>query len=259
MKNFVFLTSKDNKYLKYAAKLQKSASTRENDKMFVLEGFRIISDAYENNITFDCVFSSETYYAKYEDKVQRFFENSKNCFVVVDFLFEKICETTNPQGILAIANMPENAEIINKNGRYLALDNLSDPSNLGAISRTAEALGVSGIIITKNSCDPYSPKSLRASMGTLLRIPLFICDDIISVIKENNLRSFACVVDRGAQSITDISFTDGDVIIIGNEANGISEIVKELSDRKITIPMKGRAESLNAAQAAAIAAFELTK
>ena len=153
--------------------------------------------------------------------------------------------------------MPETNSEIENNGRYIALENLQDPSNLGAISRTAEALGISGIIISGDSCDAFSPKVLRASMGTLLRMPVFIADDITEFICENNLRSFACVVDRDAESISDIDFKDGDVILIGNEGNGLKEETKDKAYSRVTIKMQGNAESLNAAAAAAIAMWEL--
>ena len=147
---------------------------------------------------------------------------------------------------------------IDKKGRYIGLENLSDPSNLGAIGRTAEALGVSGILVSGNSCDPYSPKALRASMGTLIRMPIFVCDNLIETISENGLNAYACVVDGDAAPISEINFKDGDVLLIGNEANGLTDEIKK-NAKPITIPMRGNAESLNAAAAASIAMWEMVK
>ena len=155
--------------------------------------------------------------------------------------------------------MPKKDTAINPLGRYVALENLNDPSNLGAVSRTAEALGVSGIILSANGCDPYSPKSLRASMGTLLRMPVIIFDDFSTGIKQSGLKSFACVVDKQVKSITDIEFGEGSVVMIGNEANGLTDDAKNIADEKITIKMSGKIESLNAATAAAISIWEMMK
>jgi len=259
LKAFTEISSKDNKYIKYVAKLQKSSKFRSEENSFVLEGLRICKDAMENNIDFRLLFLSESFCDKFSDEADNFSANALSVFVVKDYLFEKMGDTENPQGIIAVADIKGLDNCPLQKGRYVALEDIQDPSNLGAISRTCEALGVAGIIVTKNTCDPYSPKSLRASMGTLLRMPIYITDDITSFLKDNNLRGFACVVDSFATSIADVSFDDGDVIIIGNEANGITDKTKENSYKRITIKMKGRAESLNAAAAAAIAVYELTK
>ena len=113
--------------------------------------------------------------------------------------------------------------------------------------------------MTADSCDPYAPKSLRSSMGTLLRLPIFVVDNLIDFISQNNLRSFACVVDKDAESISSQAFNDGDVLLIGNEANGLTDDTKQKADKQITIKMQGKAESLNAAAAAAIAMWEMVK
>ncbi len=259
MNNFIEITAKDNPLIKLVCALQTSAKSRKENNLFVLEGLRICMDAYDNSIKFDKLIVSKTAAVKYQKDIVVFSNNSKKCYLISDDLFKKISDTDSPQGIIAVCPLPNNDDIISAKGRYVALDNISDPTNLGAIARTAEALGINGIILTKSGCDPYSPKSLRCSMGTLLRIPLFITDDIISFAKSNGLRCFAGVVDADAQNIKDTTFADGDVLIIGNEANGISDYVKENSFKKITIKMQGSVESLNAAAAATIAMWEMKK
>lgn len=224
-----------------------------------MEGLRISFDAYENGIQFDKLIISKNAKEKYSDDLRKLEEISKELYLVSDDLFKKISDTNSPQGIIALAKVPQNKYCISKEGKYIALENINDPSNLGAISRTAEALGVSGLIISTGSCDPYSPKSLRASMGTLLRMPLFLTEDITNFLKENNLKSYACVVDKNARKITDVSFDFGSAIIIGNEANGILKETKSNCDEQITIEMKGKTESLNAAVAASIAMWEMMK
>lgn len=259
MPDFVKITSKDNQLIKFVSLLQSSAKQRKESKLFVLEGLRICDDAYDNNIKFDKLIVTETALEKYKDSIELFAKNSDSCYILTENLFKKISDTNSPQGVIVVAKVPETSNVISKDCRYIALENLADPSNLGAIARTAEALGVNGIIITSDSCDPYSPKSLRSSMGTLLRLPIFVVDDIMTCIKESQLRSFACVVDRGADGISSIDFKNGDVLLIGNEANGLSDDVKLSADFLVTIKMHGKAESLNAAAAAAIAMWEMTK
>ena len=259
MPEFIEITSKDNQLIKFVSLLQSSAKHRKANKLFVLEGLRICDDAYQNNIKFDKLIVTKSAMEKHGEYINLFVNASNYCYVLKDDLFKKISDTNSPQGIIAIAKIPEFNKNISLNGRYIALENIADPSNLGAIARTAEALGVSGIILTADSCDPYSPKSLRSSMGTLLRLPLYVVDDICEFINQNNLRAFACVVDKAAASISMQHFKSGDVLLIGNEANGLTDIAKQNAHCCITIDMQGKAESLNAAAAAAIAMWEMVK
>ncbi len=260
MANFKEITSKDNSLIKLISALQTSAKKRNSEGIIVLEGLRICTDALDNLIRFDKLIISNTAADRHFAEVSDFCKNSEECYLIPDSLFKKISDTSSPQGIIALVKREIiNSGKIESNGRYIALENVADPSNLGAVARTAEALGVSGIIVSSNGCDPYSPKSLRASMGTLLRMPVFVFEDFAEELKQTGLVSYACVVDKTAKSITNIDFCDGSVLIIGNEANGITEQTKSVCDRLITIPMSGKAESLNAAVAASIAMWEMMK
>lgn len=259
MPEFIEITSKDNPLIKFVSSLQSSSKYRKETGLFVLEGLRICDDAYQNNIKFDKLIVTKNALEKHNKDINNFASVSEYCYILKEELFKKISDTSSPQGIVAVAHIPENNNTISNSGRYIALENIADPSNLGAIARSAEALGVDGIIITTDSCDPYSPKCLRSSMGTLLRLPLYITDDILNFAKENNLRTFACVVDKSAKSISEVNFSGGDVLLIGNEANGLSEKTKQNAFACITIRMNGKAESLNAAAAAAIAMWEMVK
>ncbi len=257
MSGFIEITSRENPLIKQIISLQKSSKARHESGLFILEGLRICSDAFENNIKFDALVVSKTAAKRHEKSINEFSKISKECILIPDGLFSKISDTTAPQGIIALAKMPTNTIKLDKNSRYIALENIADPSNLGAIARTAEALGVTGMVVSNNGCDPYSPKVLRASMGTVLRLPIIFTDNICALAKGAGLRTIACVVDEGAVSISDISFLDGDILLIGNEANGLCDETKENSDILATIRMRGSAESLNAAAAAAIAMWEM--
>ena len=258
MPDFIEISSKSNPLIKLVTELISSSKTRKTSRKFVLEGLRLCKDAFENNVVFDKLLISKSALEKYADDIKGFAKISNETYILTDQLFNKISDTETPQGIIVIANSIVCQENIFNNGKYIALENLQDPSNLGAISRTAEALGINGIIFS-GGCDPYNPKSLRASMGALLRMPLYFTNDIIELCNNFNLKTYACVVDNKATSITDITDFTGSAIIIGNEANGISEKTKLLSNESITIKMSGKVESLNAAAAAAIAMWEMVK
>lgn len=252
------ITSKDNANIKLISQLQKSPKKRREEGVFVLEGLRLCLDAIQNGFIPRKAFFSSSFLSKNSSLIQDF-DQVPELYEICDGLFEKISDTVNPQGILCTFTVPKSNEIeINPNGKYIALDNIQDPSNLGAISRTAEAFAVDGLIVA-GGCDPYSSKSLRASMGALLRIPVIETEDMFELFKKYNLTSFASVVKPDATPINTIDFKEGSVVIIGNEANGISENTDLNSDYKFTIPMNGKAESLNAAVAASIIIWEMCK
>ena len=137
----------------------------------------------------------------------------------------------------------------------MAFENIQDPGNLGTVARTAEALGIDGLIV--KGVDPYSPKVLRASMGAILRLPIIEPDDILDFITASGKRVVGTVVTK-AKSIKDFKFL-ADIVLIGNEANGLTENAKSVCDELVTIEMAGRAESLNAAAASSIIAWEMVK
>ena len=258
MFSFVKITSKDNSIIKLAGKLQTSGRSRREYGLFVLEGLRLCRDAAENGFGFEHLLVSETAFEKHGDVVETLSSLSKKSYLVSDSVFSKISDTSNPQGIMCLCAFKQNAETIKPDGKYIALENINDPSNLGAVSRTAEALGLDGIILSSNGCDPYSPKSLRASMGALLRLPVIIFGDFVKEISESGLSLYACVVDADAKSVTDVNFSKGSVALIGNEANGLTEDAVSVST-PVTIKMTGRAESLNAAVAASIVMWEMQR
>ena len=149
MQDFRVIKSRENSLIKLISLLQTSASARKEKRLFVLEGLRLCSDAAENGIRFDKLIVSFAAAEKYGGTAEAFAANAGECIKVPDSLFSKISDTKSPQGIIALCRLPEkqNAEI-KTDGRYVALENISDPSNLGAVSRTAEALGADGLILS---------------------------------------------------------------------------------------------------------------
>lgn len=256
--NFKEITSRDNALIKHIAKLQTTARYRAENREFVAEGLRICKDCIDNGVQLKTLVLTREFAEKFPEQAAEFSQAANQKIVVPSAVFSKISDTKNPQGILVIGEIPQKSTTdISVSGRYVALENVADPSNLGAVSRTAEALGVNGIILSDNGCDPYSPKALRASMGTLLRMPVFVLDNFAEDLKNTGLKLYACVVS-GGKAVNAVDFSNGSAVLIGNEANGLTEAAVSVAE-KITIPMRGKAESLNAAVAAAIAMWELMK
>lgn len=255
------ITAKNNVKIKNVRALLTSAKERRLNGLFVLEGVRLCLDAVKSGCRVQSVFCTEKCAEKYGDEISELKLSCKNCFTVSDEVLKSISDTVAPQGVVCVAEMKENTFNYEKGKKYIALDTLQNPDNLGAISRTAEALGIDGIVIF-DGCDIYNPKALRASMGSLLRLPVKLTSDLTSELEaceKAGILTCATVPDRDAESITDIDFSDGALCVIGNEGNGVSKEIIEKCKKKITIKMLGRAESLNAATAASITMWELMK
>ncbi|MBR2876664.1 MAG: RNA methyltransferase [Clostridia bacterium] len=257
------ISSKTNDKIKYAVKLRDSSSFRKAEGMFFLEGARLVRDASSSNTGIRFLFVTEEANEKYRDYVDEILNVAEKTFIISDDVAEKLSDTKSTQGIFAVCRMLDkfaNISKINYYGKYVALEEISNPSNFGAICRTAEAVGLDGIII-KGGCDIYNPKVQRAAMGALFRLNVIAVDDLAELIpklKNNNMKVYGSVPLNSAMKITEISKDCGIVCIIGNEGNGISEEVKKLSTL-VTIPMNGYAESLNAAAAATIIMWEMMR
>ncbi len=254
------ITSKENSLVKYIAKLQTSSGFRKECNRCVLEGLRIIDDAVNNNVKFEYLCFSETAFNKQTKIIEALALNAEKSIMFSDLLFNKLCDTKTPQGLIAVADLSSlKPLIVAENGSYIALENLQDPANLGAIARTAEALGINGIIMTENCCDFVAPKALRASMGTLLRLPVLIVPSIKVFLDNNKCNSYACVLKGATEKVGEFAFRKSAVAVIGNEANGLSDETVNACQHRITIPMNGNVESLNAALAASIVMWEMCK
>ncbi|MEE0059767.1 MAG: RNA methyltransferase, partial [Acutalibacteraceae bacterium] len=164
------ITSKDNGTVKHIAKLVKSTSYRNENKEFVIEGVRLCTDAVESGVKIKTAVFSETAFNKYSEQVKQIVEVCESTFLFSDKLFSQISDTKTPQGILCVCKLEAKKLNIASSGVYLALEHIQDPSNMGTILRTAEALGVKGVILTDNCCDIYSPKVLRGTMGSAFRL-----------------------------------------------------------------------------------------
>ncbi len=259
MTDFERITSKDNEIIRLAAALVGSAKRRREENLFILDGLRLCRDAVQNGFEVECFIVGDTAYDKFREDAESLCNSSKRACLVPDNLIEKISDTVSPQGFICICKMRDNEVIsLKEDGLYIALENVQDPSNLGAISRTAEAFNFDGIVISANGCDPFSPKSLRASMGALLRLPVILSNDLIDLLENTTLDTYAAVV-RNGENLGDIPFDKGSVMVVGNEANGLSERAVSACKKAVTIPMTGRAESLNVGAASSILMWEMSK
>ena len=257
------ISSKDNSLVKNIIKLNKSAKQRREQQLFVAEGLRLCEDAMLSGVEIENLIVTENALNKFQEKLNMLTKYAKFVCMVSNNIFSLLSDTKTPQGVLCVIKTLDKACLFDKikcNGKILALDNIQDPTNMGTILRTAEAIGIDGIVLSADCCDIYSPKVVRGSMGAVFRIPYIISDTIADFIKDNNnILSYASVVQDDAERVTDVKFTSPCIVAIGNEGNGLKIETIKACDRRITIPMNGRAESLNAAVAASILMWEMIK
>lgn len=258
------IKSKENRTIKYIGKLISSAKFRREQQLFVVEGIRLCEETLKNNYDVEILLFSESALLKYSEIISKLKSIAKKILCLDDHIFCALSDTKTPQGVMCVVKTLDKKSHFDKiiqNGIVLALDCVQDPSNLGTILRSADALGISGVVLSHDCCDIYSPKVVRGSMGAIFRIPFFITDNLVSVIEDfNNYgESYACVLDESSAVLTDAKFITPVLSVIGNEGNGISKPVIDVCTHKLYIPMKNNAESLNAAVAASIIMWEMVK
>ena len=258
------ITSKANDRVKFAVKIRENSSLRKQEKLFFTEGARLCFDAASSGVEIAEMYVTEKALNKYSDYVRLVEEKAERCFVVSEDVAEKLTDTKNNQGVFCLCKMLDKNTNIGKikyYGKYIALEDVSNPANFGAVVRTAEAVGLDGVIVS-GGCDIYNPKSQRAAMGSLFRLNIVETEDLPLTLKqlvENGMSVLAGVPNSSAEKIPEVDMTGGVVAVIGNEGNGITEETCAAATKLITIPMKGRAESLNAAAAASIIIWEMMR
>ncbi len=248
----MFIDSTSNQIIKHTKKLL-DRSGRKEHRQFVIEGRRLVADAV-------CL-GADIEYILVEQGVPSVEAVGIQLYEVSQKAFSALKTTVNSQGVMAVVNMAENGKFVPDDKAscfYLYLDGVSDPGNMGTIIRTADAFGVDGIVISQNCVDVYNPKVVRSTMASIFNIPIYF-DDIrrtaVHKMKETGIK----IISGSLQ--TECSVFDADLkgrcaVVIGNEANGITEEIIGLSDELVKIPILGKAESLNAAVAGAVMAYE---
>ncbi len=257
------LTAQDNPSLKLYRKLATSKKARRETGCFVLEGKRLVRDALQSGAALTHLFLTEAAWRR-EPELWVGLPPDIHMALVTEPLAASLAQTEHSQGIFAICRIPQPpslASFFQSGGTYAVLYQLQDPGNAGMILRTADALGLDGVVFC-NSCDIYSPKVVRATMGSLFRVPLCCTSDPTTVLescRKHQIETCAAVVDKDAVHVGACQFQDGTAIWIGNEGNGLSPEIAAACDRRITIPMHGTVESLNAAMAAGIILWEVKR
>lgn len=255
------ISSLTNPQIKNLIQLQKKAKARNEQDVFVVEGIKMFFEAKKESIV--KAYASTSFY---EEVLNNHKHNLKGyeIEIISDAIFKEVSDTKTPQGIMAIIKKPKYLlqDIIqDEKANLLILEDLRDPGNLGTIVRTAEGAGITGILISKESVDMFNPKVIRSTMGSIYRMPFVYVEDMITTIKQlkdNNITLFAAHLE-GKKSYDEEDYTGKSGILIGNEANGLSNEISKLADKLIKIPMSGQVESLNAAVAAAILMYEVYK
>jgi TrmH family RNA methyltransferase len=256
------ITARDNPSVKHYRRLRDQKKARRTEKLFVAEGLRIVTDALHYPCLVRQLFVTDSAWEKHGEllKPQEF------CTLlhISDAVGETMTDTGSTQGIFAVCSMPERPaleNVLTGEGRYLVLCQLQDPGNMGMILRTADALGMDGVVGC-GSCELYSPKTIRATMGSVFRVPYYEAEDamaLLGLLKQKGIASYAAVPDSSATALSVCAFGDGCAVWIGNEGNGLPTDVIEGCRSAVTIPMKGGPESLNAAMAAGIIMWEMMK
>ena len=255
------ITSSSNSQIKNLMKLQKQSKARNEQEVFVCEGKKMFEEvASQRRNLIQKVYLVESCYHQ-NAKQDPAYLKDLDFEVVSDQVMKEASETITPQGILAIVKQPTYtlSDMISGDSiRLLLLEDIRDPGNLGTMVRTAEGVGMSGIVLSKDSVDMFNPKVIRSTMGAIFRVPFLYAEDFfacLNQIKNEGIEVYAAHL-QGAVWYDKVSFQGKSAILIGNEANGLSETATSLSTQRIKIPMEGNVESLNAAIAAAVLMYE---
>lgn len=256
MDTSIYIESKENNLFKETKKLRDRKGRNKSFK-YLIEGFRLIEEAFKAKLPVEYIFIAKEEYEELNRYIEKYVLNDIKIYTIKKSLLKELTSTENPQGIVAVASMK--SLHLKMDGKfYILCDKLQDPGNLGTIVRTAHAAGVDGVILTKGTVDLYNEKTLRSTMGSVFHIPVIYDDDEFSITKEFLNSGFSLVT---TSLEADRNFFEEDlkgkiIISVGNEGNGISKEVFDLSNKKVKIPMPGGAESLNVAIATSIMIYE---
>lgn len=255
------ITSKDNELIKHIRKL-KDKKYRDESNEYVVEGVKLVEEAVKENAKIKQIIVCEDTTRTYEIPTHIMLEIARyECISVSNKIFNIITQVTNPQGIMAIIEKnAQDAQIDYSQDIIVVLDDVQDPGNLGTILRTVDSIGLNQIIVSKGTADAFNSKVVRSTMGAIFRIKIIEVENLAQAIKEMRKHHFKLMVTslQTKNSIYDIDFNKK-IIVIGNEANGVSKEIQDMADEKAKIPMLGRNESLNASVAAGVVMYEYVR
>jgi TrmH family RNA methyltransferase len=249
------IESRTNPTLKSIRRLAGGAHARRGETRFLLEGRKLVRAALESGCDVELVvFSSHLPPTEREGLAPE----TAELLEVDAALFRRLTSLDSSEGVLAVARRPSRKlDELRPEGLVLVSLGIQDPGNLGAVARVAEAAGASGLVVLEGSADPFGPKSVRGSMGSILRLPVYEAKDE-TVLETLGFR-LAALVPKGGVDFRRADWTPPVAILLGREGHGLSSSVVERSQIRVSIPMRGSVESLNVAAAAALVAYEAAR
>lgn len=258
------ISSKENEQIKYIRKL-KEKKFRDETHEYLIEGMKLIEEAIAENVKMKTIVICEDC-LEGENAIEQslLYEIAKyQCVYVTKKLFGLLTDVVTPQGMLAVVEKGDsnNATTIDySQDIILALDDIQDPGNIGTILRTADSANLKQILLSSGTVDPYSPKVVRSTMGAIFRMNIIRTESLEKTLKEIQKNHFEVVATslNADKSIYEMDYQKK-VIVIGNEAKGVSKAIQNLADQKVKIPMLGKTESLNASVAAGILIYEYVR
>ena len=247
------ITSAKNPLIKSLKDLS-AARGRESAKMFLVEGEVMIREALKCGLKLHDIVATEK-------RIEFALSISPNAVQVTDSVMQAACDTKTPQGVCATFAMPEPLPLEKLPDRIVALDGVQDPGNVGTIWRTADAAGFEAMLLGAGSADPMSPKVQRSAMGSGFRVPISKTADMPAALAHlaKSGYSIICSDLHGEDFYSRPDPGKKMVLVIGNEARGISDATRAQATMLVKLPMRGGAESLNAAVAAGIMMYELMR
>ena len=254
------IISRQNSKVKEIVALCDSARLRRESGRCVAHGVKLCLEAVRLGLRLKELWVTSSVWVRQEPEIVMLAEAADERYEMSDSVCEKISPERSPQGVAAVIAIPRQAEIelLAARKRLIALDGVQDPGNVGAVTRTAAALGYGGMLLSAGCADPFAPKTLRASMGAVFGVELAPCDlaPALEQIKKRGHAVVALTLEPSAENICEAAKLlkkHHAVLVIGSEGKGISPQVRAMCDGAVMIPMTDRAESLNAAVAAGIA------
>ena len=240
------ITSKANSVVKNAKKLHQK---KYRKSAYLIEGWHLFEEAVQAGVTIEKVFALESY----RDQLAAF----PQTVWVSEEILRDLADTQTPQGIVAVIQKEEVGLPDLHQGKYLFLEDVQDPGNVGTMIRTADAAGFTGVIVSDKSADIYSLKTLRSMQGSHFHLPIYRMPlvSFVEEAKKSDLPILATTLSRDSKDYRELSSLENFVLVMGNEGQGISSVMAESADQLVHIGMKGRAESLNVAVAAGILMF----
>lgn len=256
------IASTGNSKVKRLANLMKKKKARDGEKVYLVEGIRMFKEVPKDDLLE--VYASESFHKKEEALIRETLEGtSVREEILTDTVYAYVSDTKTPQGILCVIKQKdyELKELLGDRTQLMILEHLQDPGNLGTIFRTAEAAGVTGILMDKGCVDIYNPKTIRSTMGAIYRVPFLYTEELHKTMKElqgQGVKIYAAHLEKSLDyDVPD--YTRPTAFLIGNEGNGLTRETADLADQYIKIPMEGQVESLNAAVAATVLMFEAAR